>query len=228
MAQNSGPEKSLGGFFSVQVADELKSATETNPENAVGWKRRRLAGGAWQGVAPDPEQAVRHRAFLQRGQNKGTTSHRPKKVDRVSAKKWIVALDNQIRVSSPEHVKGLIFYKYQASSPEWSEEAWRTWPHCGVALDLGPDGMCAMMALLYYFGLNLTKFPDFDHACQRAVLEMLRESGLMDFMMLMMVALNVPQGPDNNDQRYKQNQEAGDKLLNTQDARSCVPLSSFH
>ena len=92
-----------------------------------------------------------------------------------------------------------------------------------LAMDLGPDGQSGVNALLWKFHLNLLKMPDFDHLVQRALLEALTESELMEFLLLIMVALNVDQGPNDNDIRYKQKQEANERLQQKHNARSCVP-----
>ena len=63
-----GPRKISGrkNFgATIQVADEFKTETECT-ENAVGWKRRKIVGGSFVGVAPDKEEGIRHKGFLQR------------------------------------------------------------------------------------------------------------------------------------------------------------------
>ena len=85
-------------------------------------------------VAPDVHKRMqeRHRAWLNRGKmGVKPSSWRPRKVHRAAAKKWILAIDLQLK--SVNGGVGLIFY----SPDEAACFSWNQRPHLACAMDLG-------------------------------------------------------------------------------------------
>lgn len=70
------------------------------------------------------------------------TSWRPVQLRRVSSKRWMAALDNQLLVSS--HCSGLRHFACGVG-PDWGD--WRRWPHLTIVLDAGSDGLSGSFAL---------------------------------------------------------------------------------
>lgn len=211
------------GFCPSQVDKGFDDGTDLGALEEVGFRGKKRARGESPpaSVPPRTEDTTRHRAWLDRGSAQGNAcSWRPKPVYRVGAKRVLAELDNQVRQSCP--LPGL---KHFQPCPEktgpWS--CWRTWPHINVTHDLGSDMLCASNAAENEFKLNYTKMPDFDHGCQRSLIEMLKGAGVHEFFLLMVVSWNLPNGPINNDYRYHQLLEATDQCAKVHTARSCVP-----
>ena len=99
----------------------------------------------------------RHRLWLTRGRQtagKKFATWRPQTRYRVSAKKLLRAVNNQIRVGMGE--SGLRFFQKQdpKDAPEWSDQNWESWPFLMAVFDLGFHNVCAMFALLGYLCLQ--------------------------------------------------------------------------
>ena len=97
-------------------------------------------------------QRKRHRSWLtrERGGQGHKDAWRPKKRYRISAEKWIIAVDKQLQVCSG--FGGLSFIMPQWDLPLWAHSNWRQWPHAGGVLDQGGDGLSAVHAVLYKEG----------------------------------------------------------------------------
>jgi hypothetical protein len=65
-------------------------------------------------------------------------------------------------------------------------------------MDLGSDGVSASTALTYFseVQLNVVRFPDLSHGCNRNIEHALVKSQLKGMWMLMMASWNLPHGPD--------------------------------
>lgn len=81
---------------------------------------------------------------------------RPPTLHRAAARRWALALDNQIKGSTSW--PGLLQFVFDESSSAWS--SWDSWPGIGVAMDCGADGIAAVSALQYKYDLNLWVWPD--------------------------------------------------------------------
>ena len=78
------------------------------------------------------DQKRRHQAWLRRGKDaKGKTCWRPKKLNRVAAKKWVQALDNQLRWTTGKGLEQFLC----VLALEWDR-----WPHLSAGMGLGSDG----------------------------------------------------------------------------------------
>jgi hypothetical protein len=98
---------------------------------------------------------------------------------------------------------------------------WRTWPHLNIAIDQGGDGL-AGGHFLEHIGMNLTKWADFSHGSWGDVKKMLADCGLFQWWMLHMIMCNVCHGPNNDDMRYAQVQEAWKEIETTFNAKDNV------
>ena len=76
-----------------------------------------------------------------------------------------------------------------------------------VAIDQGSDGIAAVKYLLW-LGCCLTIWCDFSHGSNNDVNGTIKDLGLWSFWLLMLVALNVPHGPWDDDVRFAQTREA--------------------
>ena len=75
----------------------------------------------------------RHQQWIQRGKfSTKAGSWRPRKVYRVAAKKWIMAIDLQLK-----SVTGGLGLSYLLPDPK---DPWNARPRLSVAMDQGPDG----------------------------------------------------------------------------------------
>ena len=86
---------------------------------------------------------------------------------------------------------------------------WSSWPHLNLASDQGSDMLSAMHALLYHepTKCNITPFYDPSHGVNRDFWLSVTEMGLKPFMLLAMIVINLPHGPDESDTRYNQLKE---------------------
>lgn len=132
---------------------------------------------------------------------------------RVSAFHWARNVDNQIKCSLG--LDGL-----KAFVPK-KEDDWTKWRHMNVAIDQGGDGLAACNVLLS-LGCCLTIWCDFSHGSNNDVNATIKDLGLWSFWLLMLVALNVPHGPWDDDVRYAQTQESWKELKSNNTSRSSV------
>lgn len=97
---------------------------------------------------------------------------------------------------------------------------WRTWPWASVSLDQGGDGVAGVHACLYKDSLKLNLFPwyDWSHGCCRDLEAAFRDVGKFQFMLMMLVALNIAHGPERDEgMRFEQLSEAWRHMLATYD-----------
>jgi hypothetical protein len=146
----------------------------------------------------------RHRAYLARsgGSSKGDQSYRPKDIHRVSSKRWLDAVDEQIRQLS--HHPGLSVLCPDWEHPDWADTNWRNWFYCAVAMDLGPDGVCATNAAEYKWHLNLDRLGDIAHGCNCDHPLVLKKMKQYNFWLCMAISWNLVFGPDKNHERKHQ------------------------
>lgn len=161
-------------------------------------------------------------AWLQRGRPSAKASAwRPKPIFRVSAKRWLTNLDNQLRVSTVLPA-GLGTFVPDDGRPLWMPSNWRRWPHITISSDLGSDGLTATSALLYSFQANASRFADPSHGCARDNWVVLKGCGLYQYFLLMCVSFNLPYGRDKDDSRWHQIRDAVQALKASHDCKSSV------
>lgn len=90
-----------------------------------------------------------------------------------------------------------------------------------VAIDQGGDGLAACNYLLAA-GCCLTIWCDFSHGANNDVNGTVKDLGLWSFWLLMLVALNVPHGPWDDDVRNHQSSEAWRETTKNHSSRSAV------
>jgi hypothetical protein len=121
--------------------------------------------------------------------------------------------------------QGLLFFKPNMKLIMWKN--WRTWPHFGVAMDLGSDGNSGAHGLLYKYKLCMTMFADPSHGGHRSLDVVLKQVGLFGFWILMLISWNLPHGPDKDDGRYHQIRGTMKELYKTADPKKLVLFQSF-
>ena len=98
----------------------------------------------------------RHRLWIARGRQtagKKFATWRPQVRYRVSAKKLLRALDNQIRVGMGKSGWKVFQKQDPKDSPEWSDQNWEFWQFLMAVCDLGSDNVSAMFA---FFGFAMS------------------------------------------------------------------------
>ena len=154
-------------------------------------------------------QRMRHRCWLRRtkGPDGHRTAWRPRKRYRISAEKWLLAVDNAIKQSTS--LPGLVFAKYNSLSSVWRPQNWRKWPHATITIDQGGDGLSAMHALQYMMLVNVTALYDWCHGAQRDFHVAFKAIGHFSTMLLFLCIFNLAQGPEKEEgMRFQQLQEA--------------------
>ena len=206
------------------------------------------AGDQAAGQTAKDDQRSRHQFWTKRKLPEGRgMTWRPTKRHRVSAKHWMVNLDNQLKQST--QTGGLAFFQqgFQNAGPgvrgvglksrrvghssagntnnelllfpgRWKD--WRSWPHLGVAMDQGTDGMAASWFMLHKL-MNCTFWTDWSHGAWNDCKVSLKDNHLMGFWMLAMVLVNIPHGPFNDDIRFSQVNAAWDECKQNFKADSC-------
>ena len=162
---------------------------------------------------------ARQRAWLTRtATSVNPTSWKPVTWHRLAARKWALAIDNQLQYST--EYAGLKYFR-RDESDLWTR--WEEWPTLGISIDLGSDGVAGWCALAYGYSVNTFLLPDASHSVQRSFEGMLKDSGLWDFWLLMLISWNLEHGPHTDRARHYQIKEALQTLL-TNRTPAQVPL----
>ena len=148
----------------------------------------------------DPvESILRYKAWLRCSEawTEGGAVKPPKKRQRTKAYQWLLAVDNILRQYTG---KGLANYLAPdgstldpGSKPD-PEDPY-SWPWLGIALDRGSDSWAAKQFLKYGLLANIEEFPDQSHDCWNDVRNALRETGLWNHVLVMVLALNLSHAP---------------------------------
>ena len=161
---------------------------------------------------------LRQSRWLRKHKAAGKVDWRPRKRHRVSAWRWLRAIDHQCCLAMGT---GLQHFKQAESLSE--RGPWDTWPCLSIALDCGTDGLAAISAATRKLNMNLDFTPDQSHLCWRGIIAALKACKLWVFMLTSMLAGNTAHGPWNDDLRYQQTKEAMDTLM-AHEAPECSPL----
>lgn len=123
---------------------------------------------------------------------------------RSKAHQWLIAVENILQQYTG---KGLVQYLPVGSKPEdtnlvgpagskpGEEDDPYSWPWLGIALDRGPDSWAAKQFLKYALEANVEEFPDQSHDCWNDARNALRETGLWNHVLVMILALNLAHAP---------------------------------
>ena len=112
-------------------------------------------------------------------------------------------IDNQLLGSTC--FNGLHRFKRDDAAAVWRH--WSTWPGMGIPIDCASDNVSGVFALMYYFRLNAWVWPDPAHATARAFDMTLKDLGLWDFALLVLIGFNLPHGSDKDESRFNQMRE---------------------
>lgn len=172
---------------------------------------------------------ARQRAWLKRSacSQKQREPWRPAKRHRLSAQKWVAMNDRQLAVCTS--FGGLSFLQ-PTNAETWAPEAWKSWPWASVTLDQGSDGLAGVHACLYKesLRLNLSVWYDWSHGCCRDLEGAYRQVGKFQFMLMMLVPMNIPHGPEKDEgMRYEQLSAAWRHMLSTYEPSSFELWQSF-
>lgn len=127
----------------------------------------------------------------------GVIAPRVKRV-RLKAHQWLIAVDNNLR-----QYTGHGLQRYTDMSDADSDSGPKpfdpddpyAWPWLGVALDRGPDSWCAKQFLKYKLHCNVEEFPDQSHDNWNDMKMSLREAGLGNHVLIMILAMNLAHAP---------------------------------
>ena len=139
--------------------------------------------------------AERQRAWLSQTMKETRPAWRPAKRHRTGAKKWLIALDNQIKTTTSR--RGLVDFQY---NEKWGSD-WRLWPCVGVSSDLGSDGVSAIHAMLYKYDISMYFFPDESHAIKNSFVQFLKDVKLWNLWLLFLISWNLEHGPRESEER---------------------------
>jgi len=143
-------------------------------------------------------QNTRHRAWLKRlSTNTGLESWRPKKKHRLATVKVIQSLDNQFKICT--ETGGLVKFQHNPKLPVWKASNWRSWPKIIGCIDQGSDGFSAAHAMGRKLQLNLEMSYDWCHGACRDMECAFRATGQWSLMLLFLVILNLPHGPERDE-----------------------------
>ena len=122
---------------------------------------------------------------------------------------------------------GLVRFRRDPSLKCWQN--WRSWPHLVLTLDRGSDNFAAGHALLYksQVQLNCSLMWGPSHDAWRAVLDSFTKSGLNGFVWLIMIAINLPHGPDDTDMRWAQMRKAAQQLFQLHNYRDMALFQEY-
>ena len=120
-------------------------------------------------------------------------------VYRIAARRWVCNLDNQVARSTV--FKGLGAFIPNDTQGQWEIRNWRVWPGVGVARDCGSDGNTGVHALLHHYKMICWDWLDNNHCNQRSVEGGLRDVGLWEMWLLLLVSWNLPWGPSDDEYR---------------------------
>lgn len=167
------------------------------------------------------DRARRQHAWLGAGKLPAS-SWRPRKLLRQSAKRWMDNLDLQFRVTND--LLGLVHFK-RCDSAEWADPF--LWPHLCVGMDLGSDGLAGYQFLERRELLNIDATPDVTHGGNRDVINMLHDCNIFQLWLLCVISMNLPFGPDKDEQRAAQLREALEHAVSSSTPASS-PLFQAH
>lgn len=128
--------------------------------------------------------------------------------------------------SSPQ---GIAEFFYKEGDPAWADSSWSRWPHLGLSMDLGPDGVCGVHALQRKpeWLANLTVWPDPGHGIHKDFDAALRGLGLQNLWLVLVISLNVQHGPDQEDGRHLQFHETMEAIMKQHTPRTCTLFREF-
>lgn len=162
-------------------------------------------------------QCQRHRNWVRRFSAKAKAgSWRPIPWNRQAAKHWLSSLDNQFKSLS---VQGLIHFLPRLQSPPWTD--WRRWRVGFVSMDMGGDGVSAIHAAQFKFGLALECYPDPPHGANRDIDGAIKHAGLFPLILLLLVSWNLPSGPFKEDFRHRQIVERMEQCFRRNSPTAC-------
>lgn len=166
------------------------------------------------------------RAFLRKRRLPGssTTSGDAKrrKTFRLKSARWVVAVDNALRVSTGS---GLTHFCQE------SEQARRgspfDWPRLTVTADMGPDGLCALAFLKQQRLMCCWEVPDFSHGVWRDFQLALRHTGHWSFFLILITTMNIVHGPFEEQMNFADIKESIRSYMVSADPESCPVFSSY-
>ena len=146
-----------------------------------------------------------HKAWLRCSEawTEGGAIRPPEARVRTKAYQWLVAVEHILQQYTGH---GLASYLPSGSSQQNQSSLSATgskpesdnpydWPWLGIALDRGPDSWAGKQYLKYALQANVEEFPDQSHDCWNDTRNALRETGLWNHTLLMVLALNLAHAP---------------------------------
>jgi len=143
--------------------------------------------------------------------------------DRSPATKLLTCCDFVlVQLQLAMKIEGLRYFAPKPGHMAWAH--WSRWPHLSVVADQGSDGMCALSAAMCCDGLKLKVSPLWDpaHGAWRDTQCALRELKLFPWLLLLLITVNLPHGPDLTCMRFNQIKAAMAHCFSVHSSGTCL------
>lgn len=154
-----------------------------------------------QGAAVPP--ADRERAWLkrQRGEEVENSAHRPQKLHRVASRNCVLRWDNSLQSL------GLSMNRFQLPKPDEDRGDPFEWPWLAMCLDRAGPNCTAAAYLQRMAHVNLFDIWDINHSSWNSETQSIKDCGMMPWLLLMLVSVNLLEGPYSSSARYRESIE---------------------
>ena len=183
------------GFIAITCWVDRCFEVEDEVQEALADTRRRLLTG----VGVVPAEVLAQRSFIAMTQTGEGSAGKWKErtVYRIAARRWVCNLDNQIARST-------VFRGLGSSIPNVTRGYGRIeivlfGQGVGVARDCGSDGNTGFHALHHHYKMNCWDWLDNNHCNQRSSEGGLRDVGLWEMWLLLLISWNLPWGPSDDE-----------------------------
>lgn len=95
------------------------------------------------------------------------------------------------------------------------------WPLLSVSIDQGPTGVCALAFAQRSLCVNVEEIYDLNHSVWNCEKQTIRDVGLQGWLLLMLVTVNVMDGPWSDNGRYQESLQAMRALLSSTRPSQC-------
>ena len=144
---------------------------------------------------------------------RGKFSWRPRQYYRRATAKHIEMEDNIFRIMTGR--QGLTYFQPN-STDVWSDANWRCWPTLLKGEDQGGEGFAAYHAEAFKESLRLNIFDiwEWSHGAKNCMRLTYSSVGVMSFVYLILIALNLHHGPDRDQgMRWFQKKESAEDIM---------------
>ena len=138
---------------------------------------------------------------------------RPKKLHRVASQSSFLRWDCSLRAM------GLDLKRFKMPPLDKDRPNPLLWPWMNICLDGASPNTCATSFMCRVLCLIITAIWDIDHSSWNSEQQTIKDCGLYKWMLLMLVAFNVMQGPWNSSERFRESRDRLEMLAKQVDPR---------